>query len=145
MKAESYPLFNALAAQTEYPIKIAGARRGSGFASLRNLFDPVSYVFRNVDFFEPRNCDYQPVLYRQGKEYRETEVCHLPVFDGTPDDDVTMEAIREIRSIAGKQCFISGMSALADVSKEYTSFAGAAEGMESSVKFIYRTDSVKAK
>lgn len=37
------------------------------------------------------------------------------------------------------------IKALADVSKEYTSFAGAAEGMESSVKFIYRTDSVKAK
>lgn len=37
------------------------------------------------------------------------------------------------------------IKALADVSKEYTSFAGAAEGMESNVKFIYRTDSVKAK
>ncbi len=37
------------------------------------------------------------------------------------------------------------IKALSDVSKEYTSFAGAADGTDSSVKFIYRTDSVKAK
>lgn len=33
-------------------------------------------------------------------------------FDSATSEDVTMEAIREIRSIAGKQCFVSGMSAL---------------------------------
>ncbi len=33
-------------------------------------------------------------------------------FDSATSDDVTMDAIREIRSIAGKQCFVSGMSAL---------------------------------
>ncbi len=33
-------------------------------------------------------------------------------FDSATSADVTMDAIREIRSIAGKQCFISGMSAL---------------------------------
>ncbi len=37
------------------------------------------------------------------------------------------------------------IKALSDISKEYTSFAGAADGTDSSVKFIYRTDSVKAK
>lgn len=37
------------------------------------------------------------------------------------------------------------IKALSDASKEYTTFAGAAEGTESSVKFIYRTDSVKRK
>ena len=33
-------------------------------------------------------------------------------FDSATSADVTMDAIREIRSVAGKQCFVSGMSAL---------------------------------
>ena len=33
-------------------------------------------------------------------------------FDSSTSADVTMDTIREIRSIAGKQCFVSGMSAL---------------------------------
>ena len=33
-------------------------------------------------------------------------------FDSATSEDVTMDAIRSIRSIAGKQCFVSGMSAL---------------------------------
>ena len=33
-------------------------------------------------------------------------------FDSATSADVTMDAIREIRSICGKQCFVSGMSAL---------------------------------
>ena len=33
-------------------------------------------------------------------------------FDSATSADVTMDAIREIRSIAGQQCFVSGMSAL---------------------------------
>ena len=33
-------------------------------------------------------------------------------FDTSTSADETMDAIREIRSIAGKQCFVSGMSAL---------------------------------
>lgn len=33
-------------------------------------------------------------------------------FDSATSADVTMDAIREIRGIAGKQCFVSGMSAL---------------------------------
>ncbi|MBQ1410844.1 MAG: MMPL family transporter [Oscillospiraceae bacterium] len=33
-------------------------------------------------------------------------------FDSSTSADVTMDAIREIRSIAGKQCFVCGMSAL---------------------------------
>ncbi|MBP5184971.1 MAG: MMPL family transporter, partial [Lachnospiraceae bacterium] len=33
-------------------------------------------------------------------------------FDTSTSADVTMDAIREIRSIAGKQCYVSGMSAL---------------------------------
>ena len=33
-------------------------------------------------------------------------------FDDSTSSDNTMEAIQEVRSIAGKQCFVSGMSAL---------------------------------
>ena len=33
-------------------------------------------------------------------------------FDSSTSADVTMDAIREIRSLAGKQCFVTGMSAL---------------------------------
>ena len=33
-------------------------------------------------------------------------------FDSATSEDVTMDAIREIRSVAGTQCFVSGMSAL---------------------------------
>ncbi len=33
-------------------------------------------------------------------------------FDTSTSADVTMEAIREIRSVAGKQCFVTGMSAM---------------------------------
>lgn len=33
-------------------------------------------------------------------------------FDTSTSSDITMDAIREIRSITGKQCFVSGMSAL---------------------------------
>lgn len=33
-------------------------------------------------------------------------------FDSATSADVTMDAIREIRSVAGRQCFVSGMSAL---------------------------------
>ena len=33
-------------------------------------------------------------------------------FDTSTSDDATMDAIREIRSLADKQCFVSGMSAM---------------------------------
>lgn len=33
-------------------------------------------------------------------------------FDSATSEDVTMDAIREIRALAGRQCFVSGMSAL---------------------------------
>ena len=33
-------------------------------------------------------------------------------FDSSTSSDATMDAIKEIRSITGKQCFVSGMSAM---------------------------------
>lgn len=48
--------------------------------------------------------------------YREFNTDHATMmavfFDSSTSADITMDAIREIRSIAGKQCFVSGMSAL---------------------------------
>ena len=39
-------------------------------------------------------------------------------FDTSTSSDITMDAIREIRQIAGKQCFLSGMSALVTYLKD---------------------------
>ena len=48
--------------------------------------------------------------------YREFNTDHSTMiavfFDSATSEEVTMDAIREIRSITGKQCFVSGMSAL---------------------------------
>ena len=47
------------------------------------------------------------------KEFNTDNATLMAVFfDSATSEDVTMDAIREIRSIAGKQCFVSGMSAL---------------------------------
>ena len=47
------------------------------------------------------------------KEFNTDNATLMAVFfDSATSEDVTMEAIREIRSLAGKQCFVSGMSAL---------------------------------
>ncbi len=40
------------------------------------------------------------------------------IFDTTTSADETMDAIKEIRSIAGKQCFLSGMSAIVTDTKD---------------------------
>ncbi|MDY5576085.1 MAG: efflux RND transporter permease subunit [Lachnospiraceae bacterium] len=40
------------------------------------------------------------------------------IFDDTTSSDHTMEAIKEIKSIAGKQCFLSGMSAIVTDTKD---------------------------
>ena len=47
------------------------------------------------------------------KEFNTDNATLMAVFfDSATSADVTMDAIREIRTIAGKQCFVSGMSAL---------------------------------
>lgn len=40
------------------------------------------------------------------------------IFDTTTSADETMDAIKELRAIAGKQCFLSGMSAIVTDTKE---------------------------
>ncbi|MCI5886298.1 MAG: MMPL family transporter [Oscillospiraceae bacterium] len=49
-------------------------------------------------------------LYREFNSDNATLVAVF--FDSATSADVTMDAIREIRSLTGKQCFVSGMSAL---------------------------------
>lgn len=49
-------------------------------------------------------------LYREFNSDNATLVAVF--FDSATSADVTMDAIREIRSLIGKQCFVSGMSAL---------------------------------
>lgn len=50
------------------------------------------------------------------KIYREFNTDHSTMmavfFDSGTSDDVTLEAVKEIRRICGEQCFVSGMSAL---------------------------------
>lgn len=47
------------------------------------------------------------------KEFNTENATMMAVFfDSATSADVTMDAIRQIRAIAGKQCFVSGMSAL---------------------------------
>lgn len=57
-----------------------------------------------------------PMELLPDKIYKEFNTDHSSMmavfFDSATSADVTMDAIREIRSIAGKQCFVSGMSAL---------------------------------
>lgn len=49
-------------------------------------------------------------IYKEFNTDRATLVAVF--FDSATSADVTMDAIRQIRSVAGKQCFVSGMSAL---------------------------------
>lgn len=54
--------------------------------------------------------------------YKEFSTDHAALvavfFEASTSDDATLEAIREIRSIAGEQCFVSGMSAMVVDMKE---------------------------
>ena len=54
------------------------------------------------------------------REIFNTEDCTMMflIFDTTTSADETMEAIKEIRALAGKQCFLSGMSAIVTDTKE---------------------------
>ncbi len=57
-----------------------------------------------------------PMELLPDKLYNEFNTDHSTMlavfFDSATSADVTMDAIREIRAITGKQCFVSGMSAL---------------------------------
>lgn len=49
-------------------------------------------------------------IYREFNTERSTMMAVF--FDSSTSADITMDAIREIRNICGKQCYVSGMSAL---------------------------------
>lgn len=78
--------------------------------------------------------------------YREFNTEHATMmavfFDTSTSSDVTMDAIREIRQIAGKQCFVSGMSALVTdlkdlCEKEEPIYVGIAVLMASAAMLIF--------
>ena len=57
-----------------------------------------------------------PKEFLPDKLYKEFNTEHATMmavfFDSSTSADITMDAIREIRSVCGKQCYVSGMSAL---------------------------------
>lgn len=57
-----------------------------------------------------------PMELLPDKLYREFNTDHSTMmavfFDSATSADITMDAIREIRAVCGKQCYVSGMSAL---------------------------------
>ena len=57
-----------------------------------------------------------PMELLPDKIYKEFNTDHSTMmavfFDTGTSDDLTMEAVKEIRSICGEQCFVSGMTAL---------------------------------
>lgn len=66
------------------------------YDSLLDLSVPMEMLPNNIkDAFNHGDCTMMAVF-----------------FDSATSADVTMDAIREIRGICGKQCFVSGMSAL---------------------------------
>lgn len=80
-------------------------------AKLENVdhVDPVIWYDSFADISLPM--EMLPDKIRS--EFNTDDATMLAVFfDSATSADVTMDAIREIRAICGKQCFVSGMSAL---------------------------------
>ena len=57
------------------------------------------------------------------------------------------EVVQKLMDLANGDVkgLLTRLRATVDVSKTYNSFAGIGDGMDGQVKFIYRTDSIKAK
>ena len=74
-----------------------------------NHVDPVLWYDDLADISVPMELLPEKVW----KEFNTDHSTMMAVFfDSATSEDVTMDAIRSIRSIAGRQCFVSGMSAL---------------------------------
>ncbi len=84
-------------------------------AALKKQIQQVDYV-ETVLWYDSVADISLPMEVLPEKLYREFNTDHATMmavfFDTSTSSDVTMDAIREIRRIAGKQCFVSGMSAL---------------------------------
>ena len=84
-------------------------------AALKGKIEQVEHV-DSVVWYDTLADLSLPMEMLPDKLYDEFNTDHSTMmavfFDSATSADVTMDAIREIRSIAGKQCFVSGMSAL---------------------------------
>ena len=88
---------------------------GKDAAALKNQIEQVDHV-ETVLWYDSIADLSIPMELLPDKIYNEfnTENATMMAvfFDTSTSSDITMDAIREIRRITGKQCFVSGMSAL---------------------------------
>ena len=84
-------------------------------AALRKRIEAVEHVDSAVwyDSLTDLNVPMEILPEKIYNEFNNGNATMLAVFfDSSTSADVTMDAIREIRAIAGRQCFVTGMSAL---------------------------------
>ena len=84
-------------------------------AALRKRIEAVEHVDSAVwyDSLTDLSVPMEILPEKIYNEFNNGNATMLAVFfDSSTSADVTMDAIREIRSLAGKQCFVTGMSAL---------------------------------
>ena len=84
-------------------------------AALRKRIEAVEHVDSAVwyDSLTDMSVPMEILPEKIYNEFNNGNATMLAVFfDSSTSADVTMDAIREIRSLAGKQCFVTGMSAL---------------------------------
>ena len=84
-------------------------------AALRKRIEAVEHVDSAVwyDSLTDLSVPMEILPEKIYNEFNNGNATMLAVFfDSSTSADVTMDAIREIRSMAGKQCFVTGMSAL---------------------------------
>ena len=84
-------------------------------AALRKRIEAVDHVDSAVwyDSLTDLSVPMEILPEKIYNEFNNGNATMLAVFfDSSTSADVTMDAIREIRSLAGKQCFVTGMSAL---------------------------------
>ena len=84
-------------------------------AALRKRIEAVEHVDSAVwyDSLTDLSVPMEILPEKIYNEFNNGDATMLAVFfDSSTSADVTMDAIREIRSLAGKQCFVTGMSAL---------------------------------
>ena len=84
-------------------------------AALRKRIEAVEHVDSAVwyDSLTDQSVPMEILPEKIYNEFNNGNATMLAVFfDSSTSADVTMDAIREIRAIAGRQCFVTGMSAL---------------------------------
>lgn len=97
-------------------------------AALRKRIEAVEHVDSAVwyDSLTDLSVPMEILPEKIYNEFNNGNATMLAVFfDSSTSADVTMDAIREIRAIAGRQCFVTGMSALVTDLKDLCERGGA--------------------